>query len=36
MVFLWDAKDIMKIQVYRTFMAHNGPIHGIQKVDPSH
>ena len=35
MVFLWDIKDILKIQVYRTFMAHNGPIHGIQKIEPA-
>ena len=32
MVFLWDVKDTEKIQVTRTFLAHNGPIHDIQKV----
>ena len=29
MVFLWDVKDQQKIQVTRTFLSHNGPIHDI-------
>lgn len=29
MVFLWDVKDQAKVQVTRTFMSHNGPIHDI-------
>ena len=29
MVFLWDVKDTQKIQVIRTFLSHNGPIHDI-------
>ena len=35
MVFLWDVKDQQKIQVTRTFLSHNGPIHDIQRVHPS-
>lgn len=29
MVFVWDVKEPLKIQVIRTFMSHNGPIHDI-------
>ena len=29
MIFLWDVKDTNKIQVIRTFLSHNGPIHDI-------
>jgi WD40 repeat protein len=32
MVFLWDVKDTQKIQVIRTFLSHNGPIHDIQRL----
>ena len=35
MVFLWDVKDTEKIQVTRTFLSHNGPIHDIQRVPAS-
>lgn len=35
MVFLWDYQDLKKIQVIRTFLSHNGPIHDIQAIDKS-
>ena len=35
MVFVWDVKEPLKIQVIRTFMSHNGPIHDIQMINQS-
>ncbi len=35
MIFIWDIKQLDKISVYRTSLAHCGPIHDIQYIPNS-
>ena len=32
MMFFWDISDFDKVKVYKSFMAHKGPIHDIQMI----
>jgi WD40 repeat protein len=32
MLFIWDIKAFDHISVYRSFMAHRGPIHDIEPI----
>jgi WD40 repeat protein len=32
MMFVWDIANLDHVSVYRSFMAHKGPIHDIQVI----
>ena len=36
MMFIWDIKQFDHMNVYRTFLSHNGPIHDIQVIPNSY
>jgi hypothetical protein len=29
MMFIWDIKELDKLNVFRTYLSHRGPIHDI-------